>query len=248
MYDEDCNDEDPCTKDQCIDNECSNLMLPGPCLREDWEPSFQGRPGAGVLISMHNYCRLNWTTPRYICGEVNNSDVVDFKNVQVTIALYEWSGETIKVKKNFANISGPIFFSILKPGDVSPFQIALGGHDSRTDDYKIVDVSYTETNDTPYRDFEVTWLVGGGAFGARDYVEFHELKVKNTGIRTAHDVKVYLLHRSAETIPKWVDYKYTNPKSLNPGKSSQLKFDLYRGQYGAYGLSPKVYVDTITQK
>jgi hypothetical protein len=143
-----------------------------------------------------------------VIGEVENQGTTTTTFMQVNVTFYDAFDTPVAAEYSYTIVD------ILLPGEISPFEVSSYPLANLSAAYYDIEVTYYDTEEVPYREFEITGLsedMSSGWFDVSGAVE-------NIGLQNASFVNIVAsFYDENETLITY-DFSYIDPDVLEPGQ------------------------------
>lgn len=154
-----------------------------------------------------------------VVGELHNNGQKTLRSIRLEATFSDKEGKVSKTK------TGMPLMNVLLPGEKSPFYISEYANPDM-DQYSVKITGLSETDDQPYRDFEI--VEHSSQVDEQDVFRVSG-QVKNTGSEEAGHTEVFatFFGEDGEVVAVGFTTVGTDPWLLSPGESETFNLDAY---------------------
>jgi peptide/nickel transport system substrate-binding protein len=152
-----------------------------------------------------------------VIGEVENQGTTTTTFMQVNVTFYDAFDTPVAAEYSYTIVD------ILLPGEISPFEVSSFPLANLSVSYYEIEVTYYDTEEVPYREFEITGLSEDITYGWFDVSG----EVENIGFINASFVNIVAsFYDENETLITY-DFDYIDPDVLEPGQRATFEVSTF---------------------
>lgn len=169
------------------------------------------------LVILYDYYYEDAAGYANVIGEVQNQGTTTTTFILLNVTFYDDFDTVLAAESSYTIVD------ILLPGEISPFEVSSFPLANLSVAYYTIEGSYYDTEEVPYREFEIT--------GLNEYMDFGWFfvsgTVENIGLINASFVNVVASFYDENDTLTTYDFYYVDPDVLEPGQRVSFEVTTY---------------------